>query len=120
SAAVLCARSHGFTALAPTAGCRPGASLATTLCSGRVREPALDRALERVGLPGLLPGEALASEVPVRGRALVDRLEQIELGDQLGRPRVEVGADQLGELVVGDLAGPEALDPDADRLGHAD
>src|SRR5207237_7935379 len=64
--------------------------------------------LERLGLVGLLPGEAraLAAEVAVPRGLAVDRPAQVQrLDDALGR-QLEVLADEIDQLRVGHLARP--------------
>ena len=55
--------------------------------AGRRRLP--DGAAEVVDAVGLLPGELLAAEVPVRGRLAVDRPARAEVADDRRRPEVE-------------------------------
>src|SRR5688572_652456 len=81
--------------------------------------------LLRVGLQcrgaiRLLPAEALAAEVAVGRRPLVDRLQQIEHLDDAVRPQVEVLVDGRDDLLLRHLVRAKGLDRYRRRLRHAD
>src|SRR6185369_10241241 len=69
-----------------------------------------------------LPAEAfvLASKVSIGGGLLVDRLPEIEVLDDPGRPEIEVLADQLLDARVGNAARAVRVHHHRDRLLHAD
>src|SRR6185312_13816803 len=106
---------------APTAGHQPGA--ATNLHPGYV--PVLpDRAFDRPGEVGLLPGEAAvlvrrAAEMAVGCRAAVDRPVELERTADIGRGQPEQLRQNLLELLFGDLAGAVGVDQNRHRIGDA-
>src|SRR5437764_869652 len=79
-------------------------------------------ALDVVELGGALPGELLlrAPEMAVGGRALVDRLAQVEVADDRCRTQVEHVLDRCTDLGRVDGLGAERLDHDRNRPGDAD
>src|SRR3954462_11389945 len=78
-------------------------------------------ALDVVELGGALPGELLlrAPEVAVGGRALVDRLAQVEVADDRRGTEVEHLLHRLADLDRVDGLGAEGLDHDRDGTGDA-
>src|SRR4051795_2477993 len=81
-----------------------------------------ESALHVVELAGALPGELLlrAPEVAVGGRALVDRLAQVEVPDDRRGTQVEHVLHGLADLDRVDGLGAEGLDHDRDGTGDAD
>src|SRR5438874_11002244 len=86
------------------------------------RRSETQRSLDVVELAGALPGELFlgAPEVAVGGRALVDRLAQVEVADDRCRPQVEHVLYGLADLERIDGLGPERLDHHRHGAGHAD
>src|ERR1044071_4081873 len=84
----------------------------------------LDGALERAGLVGPFPGDAVEvvhlAEVTVVGGFSVDGPEQVELPDDVGGLETEDLADRLFDHFVGDLAGAEGIDADGHGVGMTD
>src|SRR5437763_16948584 len=85
------------------------------------RRSETQRSLDVVELAGALPGELLlgAPEVAVGGRALVDRLAQVEVADDRRRAQVEDLLDGAADLQRVDGLGAEGLDHHRDRPGDA-
>lgn len=75
---------------------------------------------ESLDFVGLLPREDVAAEVTKGSALLVDRLLEVELGDQLAGGEGEVLADEVGEALVGEASGAKSVDVDRDRLSDAD
>src|SRR6266436_2069404 len=83
------------------------------------------RALERFGEVGLLPGEAAlivrrATEMAVGRGTRIDRPVEIEMAADTARGQVHGFGDGLFELVLGHLSGAVGVDVDRQRPRHAD
>ena len=89
------------------------------LAEGRLQA---QRALDVGEAVEVLPGELLvaAAEVAVGGGAAVDRLAQVEVADDGGRPQVEDLVDHASICRGIDGLGAERLHHDRHRPGHAD
>src|SRR3954454_1358781 len=87
----------------------------------RTEESEAECPLDVVELAGALPGELLlrAPEVAVGGRALVDRLAQVEVADDRRWTQVEHLLHRLADLDRVDGLGAEGLDHDRDGTGDA-
>src|ERR1700730_4464966 len=87
----------------------------------RDRGPELDRALQRFGEGGVLPGESAlivggAAEMAVGRGARIDRTIEVEMLANAARGEVHRFGHDLLELVLRDLSGAVGVAVDRERL----
>src|SRR5581483_3043642 len=84
-----------------------------------------ERALQRVGEIGPLPGEAAvlfggAAKVTIGRGAAVDRAVELQRAADVGRRQAKQLGQDLLELLLVDLAGAVGIDQHRHRVGDAD
>src|SRR5215472_7605588 len=115
---------NGFPGRGPTATFRPVSVSRTRIRTVVSAGACGDRGVgaQCLDLVGHLPGHAqvVATEVPVGGGGLVDRPQQVHVGDDRGGPEVEVPPDQVEDLLLRLGGGAEGLDGDRSRVRAPD